>query len=173
MPHGKAAWRSHSKWMFDISPACQANLALWHAITGLITAVCGLEGTQAGLALLTGPDRLIRSTGTQNGNSQTPHISLLAWNSLQVQKALSANTCSLTPCFRFSVVTLVVPTIVTSYLWAGSGLLWYFCQSRCSKPFAILTWHHALSNLSFFYIILHTHTLVQITRADMEEIFFF
>lgn len=74
--------------MFDISPVCQANLALWHAITGLITAVCGLEGTQAVLAALTGPDRLIRSAGTQNSNSQTPHISLLAQNSLQVQEAL-------------------------------------------------------------------------------------
>ncbi|KAI9548849.1 hypothetical protein NQZ68_003383 [Dissostichus eleginoides] len=76
--------------MFDISPVCQANLALWHAITGLITAVCGLEGTQAGLAALTGPDRLIRSAGTQNSNSQTPHISLLAHNSLQVQKSIVA-----------------------------------------------------------------------------------
>lgn len=74
--------------MFDISPLCQANLALWHAITGLITAVYGLEGTQAGLAVLTGPDRLIRSAGTQDSKSQTPHISLLAHNSLQVQEAL-------------------------------------------------------------------------------------
>lgn len=74
--------------MFDISPVCQANLALWHAITGLITAVCGLEGTQAGLAALTGSDRLIRSAGTQNSNSQTPHVSLLAHDGLQVQEAL-------------------------------------------------------------------------------------
>lgn len=61
--------------MFDISPLCQANLALWHAITGLITAVCGLEGTRAAPAVLTGPDRLIRSVGTQKSSSQTPHIS--------------------------------------------------------------------------------------------------
>lgn len=85
--------RSHIKWMFDISPVCQANLAPWHAITGPITAVCGLEGTQAILAALTGPDRLIRSVGTQNSNSQTPYISLLAHNSLQVQEALYS--CSL------------------------------------------------------------------------------
>lgn len=87
--------------MFDISPVCQANLAPWHAITGPITAVCGLEGTQAILAALTGPDRLIRSVGTQNSNSQTPYISLLAHNSLQVQEALYS--CSrvffLTPFF--------------------------------------------------------------------------
>lgn len=64
--------------MFDICPVCQANLALWHTITPLITAVCSPEGTQAGLAALTGPDRLIRSAGTQNSHSQTPHISWLS-----------------------------------------------------------------------------------------------
>lgn len=74
--------------MFDISPVCQANLALWHAIMGLITAVCGLEGTQAGLAMLTGPDRLIRSAGTQNSNSQTPHISSLASQQFASAEAL-------------------------------------------------------------------------------------
>lgn len=92
MLHRRAAFsrrRSHNKWMFDISPVCQANLALWHAITGLITAVCGLEGTRALLAALTGPDRLIRSAGTRNSNSQTPHISYAGSRRLlQVQEAL-------------------------------------------------------------------------------------
>lgn len=74
--------------MFDISTVRQANLALWHAITVLITAVCGLEGTQAALAALTGPDRLIRTVGTQNSKSQTPHIFLLALKSLQVHESL-------------------------------------------------------------------------------------
>ena len=105
--------------MFDISPVFQANLALWHAITGLITAVHGLEGTQAGLAALTGPDRLIRSAGTHNSNSQTPHISLLAHNGLQVQEALFSNTCSPTPFFCFQVPTSDALTLVTFLSLSG------------------------------------------------------
>lgn len=103
-----------NKWMFDISPVCQDNLALWHAITGLITAVCGLEGTQAGLATLTGPDRLIRSVGTHNCQSQTPHIYSLAHEGLQVQEALFSTLVPWHLLFGFSPSTSDVLDPVTS-----------------------------------------------------------
>lgn len=126
-------WRSHSKWMFDISPVLQANLALWHAITQLITAVCGLEGTQAGLVVLTGPDRLIRSAGTQNSNSQTPHISSLAHNSLQVQETLFATLVLWHLFFSFSVLTSVALTLF--HFLAGFRFLWNFYQTRLFQVF--------------------------------------
>lgn len=120
--------RSHSKWMFDISPLCQANLALWHAITGLITAVYGPEGTQAGLAVLTGPDRLIRSAGTQNSKSQTPHISLLAHNSLQVQEALFFTLVLWHLSFVFYSLQRLSPLSLTFLV--RFGFLWYFLPNQ-------------------------------------------
>lgn len=120
--------RSHSKWMFDISPLCQANLALWHAIKGLITAVYGLEGTQAGLAVLTGPDRLIRSAGTQNSKSQTPHISLLAHNSLQVQEALFFTLVLWHLSFVFYSLQRLSPLSLTFLV--RFGFLWYFLPNQ-------------------------------------------
>lgn len=105
--------------MFDISPVCQTNLALWHAITGLITAVCGLEGTQAGLAVLTGPDRLISSAGTQNSNSQTPHISFAGSQQFASATSIVLYTCSLTPFFCFLVLTSDTLTLFTPLSVSG------------------------------------------------------
>lgn len=122
---------SHSKWMFDISPVCQANLALWHAITGLITAVCSLEGTPAALAALTGPDRLIRSAGTRYSSGKSPHIFSPAHNSLSVRGVVlytcppdaplsclwsSLSTLSpLSPLFHFLVwVSVILPVNAAS-----------------------------------------------------------
>lgn len=141
--------------MFDISPVCQANLALWHAITGLITAVCGLEGTQAGLAALTGPDRLIRSAGTQNSNSQTPHISLLAHNSLQVQKSIVLYTCSLTPFFCFLVLTSDALTRChpSFCFWLALGCCDISTKTRCCQPFTIFAQHHGESNHLFVFVL--------------------
>lgn len=117
--------RSHIKWMFDISPVCQANLAPWHAITGPITAVCGLEGTQGILAALTGPDRLIRSVGTQNSNSQTPYISLLAHNSLQVQEALYSHAVF------FLFLFFLTPFFSSAQFW----------NSHPVTSLSLSTWH--------------------------------
>lgn len=92
--------------MFDISPLCQANLALWHAIMGLITAVCGLEGTQAAPAALTGPDRLIRSVGTQKTSRQTPHISLRRSQQFASARSIVLSICTLTRFFSSLLLSL-------------------------------------------------------------------
>lgn len=107
--------------MFDISPVCQANLALWHAITGLITAVCGLEGTRALLAALTGPDRLIRSAGTRNSNSQTPHISYAGSRRFESARGIVPYTCFLTPLFSSPGLThSLLTTSALFHILAGS-----------------------------------------------------
>lgn len=136
--------RSHSKWMFDISPVCQANLALWHAITGLITAVCGLEGTQAVLAALTGPDRLIRSAGTQNGNSQTPHISSLAHKRFCKCKKhcslhLFSDTFLLFSSPHFKRSHLLSPLF--HFLAGVFGFCDISTKNRCCQPFTISAQH--------------------------------
>lgn len=123
--------------MFDISPLCQANLALWHAITGLITAVCGLEGTRAAPAALTGPDRLIRSVGTQKSSSQTPHISLRARNSLQMREALFSPFAPSHVSFllRSSVLTFppFFPFLADSGFSGANQISWTVCH-LCLAP---------------------------------------
>lgn len=135
--------------MFDISPVCQANLALWHAITGLITAVCGLEGTQAGPAALTGPDRLIRSPGTQNSNSPTPRVSSLAHNSLQSAQSTVPYTCSLTLSFCFLVLSPL--SLSGCYFGLHTNQPLPAVYQLCLTPLINLTF--------FFFPMLPTHTV--------------